>query len=61
MITLCATFSLVADLNRGIRRLSEPNILLAVLLLMFVFLAGPSAIAARYGRWKKLSKEALNG
>lgn len=40
-ITLCATVSLVTGLERGIRRLSELNMLLAVLLLLFVFFGRP--------------------
>ena len=41
-ITLMATSSVVLGLDRGIRRLSELNMILAVFLLLFVFLAGPS-------------------
>lgn len=41
-ITLMAMFSIVLKLDRGIRRLSELNMILAVFLLLFVFLAGPS-------------------
>ena len=46
-ITLCATLSLVTGLERGIRRLSELNMLLAVLLLLFIFLVGPTAYLMR--------------
>ena len=41
-ITAVATLSLVSGVNRGIRRLSELNLLLAILLLSFVFLVGPT-------------------
>ena len=41
-ITLIATVSVVTGLDYGIRRLSEINVLLAILLLAFVFLAGPT-------------------
>ncbi|MDC1105098.1 BCCT family transporter [Prolixibacteraceae bacterium] len=42
-ITFLATMSLVLGLDKGIRRLSEWNIRLAVALLVFVLLAGPTA------------------
>ncbi len=42
LITGCATASLVSGLDRGIRILSEVNMVLAGLLLLFVFLAGPT-------------------
>ena len=42
VITLIATVSVVAGLDKGIRRLSELNMLLAVLLLAFVLVAGPT-------------------
>ncbi len=41
-ITGGATASVVAGLDAGIRRLSELNLLLAVLLLLFVLFAGPT-------------------
>jgi len=41
-VTLVATLSLVSGVQRGIRRLSELNLLLALALLLFVFLLGPS-------------------
>jgi len=41
-ITLAATVSLLSGVNRGIRRLSELNLILATLLMLFVFLAGPT-------------------
>ncbi len=42
VITLAATISLVTGVNKGIRRLSELNLILAGLLLLFVFLTGPT-------------------
>jgi choline/glycine/proline betaine transport protein len=42
VITLMATASVVAGLDAGIKRLSELNLVLAVLLLLFVLLAGPT-------------------
>ena len=41
-ITLMATGSVVLGLDKGIRRLSELNIILAVALLLFVLIAGPT-------------------
>ncbi|MDF9798712.1 choline/glycine/proline betaine transport protein [Catalinimonas alkaloidigena] len=41
-ITLVATISVVLGLDKGISRLSRFNVLLAFLLLVFVFVAGPS-------------------
>ncbi|WNO54939.1 BCCT family transporter [Stakelama saccharophila] len=41
-ITLCATASAVLGLDKGIKRLSEINIGLAVLLLVFVLATGPT-------------------
>lgn len=41
-ITACATVSVVSGLDAGIRRLSEINVVLAALLLGFVFAVGPS-------------------
>jgi choline/glycine/proline betaine transport protein len=43
-ITCAATVSVVAGLDAGIRRLSELNLLLAVLLLLFVLIAGPTVV-----------------
>ena len=37
-----ATLSVVSGLDRGIRRLSELNLLLALLLMLFVLVAGPT-------------------
>lgn len=42
VITAIATFSLVLGLDKGIRRLSQWNMRLALLLLLFVLIAGPT-------------------
>ncbi|MGY0561055.1 BCCT family transporter [Luteimonas sp. A277] len=42
VITLIATASVVSGLDKGIRRLSELNMLMAVVLLAFVLIAGPT-------------------
>ena len=42
LITLVATISVVSGVHKGIRRLSQFNIGLAGLLLIFVFVAGPT-------------------
>jgi len=42
VITLFATLSVVAGLDAGIRRISELNLLLAVVLLVFVLVFGPT-------------------
>jgi len=42
IITIAATISLVTGVKKGIRRLSELNMILAALLMLFVFLAGPT-------------------
>lgn len=47
IITLCATVSLVTGLDKGIRRLSELNMVLALLLLVFVLVLGPTAYLLR--------------
>ena len=44
IITVGATISVVSGLDKGIRRLSELNITLAGLLLLFVAVAGPSML-----------------
>lgn len=41
-ITVLATASVVAGLDAGIKRLSELNLTLAILLLLFVLIAGPT-------------------
>lgn len=40
--TLLATLSAASGLDKGVRRLSELNMVLAILLMLFVFLAGPT-------------------
>lgn len=47
IVTACATLSLVLGLHKGIRRLSEANLLLALLLLLFVLFLGPTATLLR--------------
>lgn len=42
IITGCATLSLVTGVDKGIRRLSELNMILAALLMLFVFAVGPT-------------------
>ncbi|MCX4188103.1 BCCT family transporter [Methylophaga sp. OBS4] len=42
VITLMATGSVIAGLDAGIKRLSELNLVLAVVLLLFVLIAGPT-------------------
>jgi choline/glycine/proline betaine transport protein len=44
LITAGATTSLVLGLDKGIRRLSELNVVLATLLLLFVAAAGPTLV-----------------
>ena len=44
VITLAATISVVTGIDKGIRRLSELNITLAGLLLLFVIIAGPTLL-----------------
>lgn len=46
IITLAATASVVSGLDAGIRRLSEANMVLAVILLVFVLIVGPTAFLA---------------
>jgi choline/glycine/proline betaine transport protein len=46
VITAVATASLVSGVDRGIRRLSELNLILAACLLLFVFLVGPTRYLA---------------
>lgn len=41
-ITVMATMSVVAGLDAGIKRLSELNMMLAVVLLLFMFVVGPT-------------------
>lgn len=42
MITALATMSVLAGLDAGIKRLSEVNLFLAIGLMIFVFIAGPT-------------------
>lgn len=42
IITLMATGSVASGLDRGVRRLSELNIIVAALIMLFVFLTGPT-------------------
>jgi choline/glycine/proline betaine transport protein len=44
IITIAATLSVVTGLDKGIRRLSEINITMAGLLLLFVAIAGPTVL-----------------
>jgi choline/glycine/proline betaine transport protein len=44
IITLIATISVVSGIDKGIRRLSEININLAALMLLFVIIAGPTLL-----------------
>ena len=44
IITLAATISVVSGLDKGIRRLSELNITLAGLLLLFIAIVGPTML-----------------
>jgi choline/glycine/proline betaine transport protein len=41
-ITICATISLVSGLEKGIKFLSEANMILGTLLMLFVFTVGPT-------------------
>ena len=45
-ITAVAVFSIVAGVDKGVKRLSEINMVLAFLLLMFMFLLGPTLLIA---------------
>lgn len=47
IITVMATASVVSGLKRGIRRLSELNLVLGLLLLLFVLVAGPTEFLMR--------------
>ncbi len=46
IITLIATVSVVLGVNKGIRRLSNMNMIIALFLLVFVFVIGPSLFIA---------------
>ena len=41
-ITVCATISVLSGLNKGIRRLSEANIILCFILMLFILIMGPT-------------------
>jgi choline/glycine/proline betaine transport protein len=43
VITVIATVSVVTGVDKGIRRLSELNLILAILLMLFVLVTGPTA------------------
>lgn len=47
LITFCATLSLVLGLKKGIRRLSEFNMLLALVLMSFILITGPTPALLR--------------
>jgi len=47
VVTFFATLSLVLGLSKGIRRLSEFNMLLALALMLFILIAGPTAVLLR--------------
>ena len=47
VVTLMATASAVSGVDAGIRRLSELNLLLALLLMLFVFAVGPTTFLLR--------------
>lgn len=47
VITAIATVSVVSGLDKGIRRISELNIGLAVLVLLYVLLTGPTVLALK--------------
>jgi betaine/carnitine transporter, BCCT family len=43
-ITLIATFSIILGVDKGVKRLSQVNMLLAALLLLFVIIVGPTLL-----------------
>lgn len=47
VITVIATISVVTGVDKGIRRLSELNLIAAVLLMLFVLAVGPTALLMR--------------
>jgi len=49
VITFFATISLVTGVKKGIRRLSELNMMLAALLMLFVFVTGPTLFIMNSG------------
>ncbi|WP_434776988.1 BCCT family transporter [Neisseria sp. Ec49-e6-T10] len=44
IVTCCATLSVVSGLNAGLRRLSELNMALAIILLLLIGILGPSVL-----------------
>ena len=58
-ITLVATVSIVAGVDRGVRRLSQINMTLAFLLLLFVIIVGPTVLILT-GFFKNLWAYAVN-
>lgn len=47
VITACATLSVLSGLDRGVRILSETNLLLAIALMLFVLIVGPTSLLLR--------------
>ncbi|MFC5387351.1 BCCT family transporter [Aquamicrobium segne] len=47
VITLVATWSVVSGLDRGVRMLSELNLLVAIGLMLFVLIVGPTTVLMR--------------
>ncbi len=47
LITLIALFSLYLGLDKGVRRLSNVNIIMALVLLLFVFFVGPTVLLCK--------------
>lgn len=47
IITACATASVLSGLDRGVRILSETNLLLAIALMLFVLVVGPTGLLLR--------------
>ncbi|WP_322996505.1 BCCT family transporter [Castellaniella sp.] len=47
LITTCATVSVLSGLDRGVRILSETNLLLAIALMLFVLVMGPTGLLLR--------------
>ena len=49
LVMVAATLSVLSGADRGIRRLSEMNLILAILLMFFVLAAGPTLFLLRAG------------
>ncbi len=47
VITACATLSVLSGLDKGVRILSETNLLLAIALMLFVLITGPTSLLLR--------------